>query len=531
MTSRLRAPAAGPSRPWARVPARWRLPLGVYLACQAVYLLWWLAFFPGLMSYDSITYVWEVTTDHWISDHSILYDSLVWLSLQVSGGLWPLTLLQTVAASGILAYTCVALRDLGVRGRWSAPAALAVAVLPSTGTFIEFVWKDAAFTLSALLAFAASARLVARRMRGRQAVRDRWFHQQLALLAAGFIGIALFRNSSIVVVIAALPLLLLALRGMRRWIITLAALATALYLGLNYVVYPAVGIARPDVTSYYAFNYADIAVAYGTDPGSFTAADKAVMRQVAPLSSWGGHAANCWDVDWTMSVLDRTTAARINSELQQVWWRVLRRTPQTVASAHLCRAQIAWGIWPGPHALQADTQIAHPFIQSDLFGQAAPGGRMADSPYRPVLRFRPPSHLLHSAGVWLYQLSTTPQTQWLVWRGAFWSYASYLTVGLVAWRRRRAGVPLLGLAAIVFGLQVSILAANPAALARYMLPAVMIGIMTLPLLDLLRRSRERRTPGRRVGARAYPGSEPEAESEPGSEPTEPDDRVTVSRNP
>ncbi|MFC1413574.1 DUF6020 family protein [Streptacidiphilus sp. N1-12] len=480
-----------------RVPARLRLPLAVFAACQTIYLLWWAAFFPGLMSYDSITYVWEVTTNHWISDHSILYDSLVWLSLEVSGDLWPLTLLQTVAASAILAYTCVALRDLGVRGRWSAAAALAVALLPSTGTFTEFVWKDAAFTLSTLLAFAATARLVARRMRGREAVRDRWFYQQMALLAAGFIGIALFRNSSITVVLAALPLLLLALRKMRLWITGLAAMATALYLVLNFAVYPAVGIASPDITSYYAFNYADIAVAYGTSPSSFTAADKAVMRQVAPLKAWGGRAANCWDVDWTMHALDRKAAARLNSQLMHVWWEVVQRSPGTVAHAHLCRSQIAWGIWPGPAALNGDTLIVGSNIPADLFGQAADShSRMAHSQYRPVLRPRPLVQALHTVARPLYRKSRLPQLQWLVWRGAFWSYASYLVVGLVALRRRGAGavVPLLGLVSIVFGIQVSIMIANPAPLTRYMLPAVMIGIMTLPLLSLLRRPRGRQRP-------------------------------------
>ncbi|MFC1418981.1 hypothetical protein [Streptacidiphilus cavernicola] len=495
-------------RQWLRVPERLRLPLAVYAACQTVYLLWWLAFFPGLMSYDSITYVWQVSTDNWTSDHSILYDSLLWLSLQTTGDVWPLTLLQTVAVSGVLAYTCVALRDLGVRGRWSGAAALAVAALPSTGSFTEFVWKDAAFGISMLLAFAATTRLVARRMRGQQSLRDRWFYVQLALLQAGFTGIALFRTSSVTVVVAALPLLLVALRGMRLWITGLAALTAALYLVLNYAVYPGVGIARPDVTSYYALNYADIAVAYGTSPGSFTAADKAVMAQVAPLSVWGGRAANCWDVDWTMNALDRKAAARLNSQLVQVWWRVLDRTPQTVAQARLCRSQIAWGIWPGPAKLEGNTLIASPDIPRNLFGQASAHGRMADSRYRPVLQSRPPVQRLHSLGRWLYQISTTSQLQWLVWRGAFWCYASYATVAWVALRRRQVARPMVGMVAIVFGMQMSVIIAITAALARYMLPAMLIGLMTLPLLDLLRRP----GPGEHPAGAAWPGSSAVAEA-------------------
>ena len=486
MTSRLPVPTAL-RRQWGRVPAAMRLPVAVYASCQAIYLLWWAAFFPGLMSYDSITYTWEVTTNHWIDDHSILYDSLLWLSLQTTGDVWLLTLLQTVAVSAVLAYTCVALRDLGVRGRWSALAALCVAALPSTGTLTEYVWKDAAFGISALLAFAALAKLVARRLKGRERVRDRSFYVNLGLLELGFIGIALFRNSSVDAVIAAVPLLILGLRSMRLWITTLVAGTTVLYLALNFLVYPAVGITMPTVDNYYAMNYADIAVAYGEYPSSFTKADKAVMEKVAPLKSWGGRAANCWDVDWTMAELNRPEAAALNDQLMKIWFEVLKRSPQIVAQAHLCRSQIAWGIFPGPAAMQANTQIAWPAIAPELFGQAAPGNRMAHSKYRSVLHTRPLSDTLHKIGYWLYLLSMAPQTQWLLWRGAFWCYTTYGVVLAIARRRRKAGVPLLALAGMTFGLQLAVIAANPAALARYMLPSMVIGIMTVPLISLLRK--------------------------------------------
>jgi hypothetical protein len=514
VTSRMHVPAAL-SRQWGRVPAALRLPVAVYASVQTVYLLWWAAFFPGLMSYDSITYTWEVTTNHWIDDHSILYDSLLWLSLQTTGDVWLLTLLQTVAMSAVLAYTCVALRDLGVRGRWSALAALCVAVLPSTGSLTEYVWKDAAFAISALLAFAAVARLVARRLKGREAVRDRGFYIQLGLLELGFIGIALFRNSSVDAVIAAAPLLLIGLRSMRRWITALVAGTTALYLALNFLVYPAVGITMPTVDNYYAMNYADIAVAYGEYPSSFTKADKAVMEKVAPLKSWGGRAANCWDVDWTMAELNRPEAAKINDQLMKIWFQVLKRSPQIVAQAHLCRSQIAWGIFPGPGALQANTQIAWPAIAPELFGQAAPGGRMEHSKYRAVLHTRPLSDTLHKIGYWVYLLSMAPQTQWLLWRGAFWCYTTYGVAIAIARRRRKDGWPLISLAAMTFGLQLAVIAANPAALARYMLPSMVIGFMTVPLISLLRKPAAPLPP---VPWETLPQTAPAAGSEAGPAP-------------
>ena len=487
MPSRLSAAATTVQRHADRIPVPLRFPLMVYAVLQVIYLLWWAAFYPGLMSYDSITYVREVTEHHWSSDHSVLYDALVWLSLKGTGDLWLLTLLQAIAVSAVLAYTCVALRDLGVRARWSFAAAVVLAVLPSTGTFTVFVWKDSAFAISVLLAFAALIRLTVRVVRGRDRLRERWFYWQLGLLELGFIGIALFRNSSITVVLVALPVMLLALRSMRIWITAMAVATTVLYLGMNFVVYPHLGILKPNVTSYYAFNYADIAVAYHDDPKSFTPADRAVMEKVSPLATWGGRAGNCWNVDWTMHALDRPALAAENTELMDLWWRVVGRTPNLVAQGHLCRSQIAWGIFGGPKNLAGNTQIADPYITADLFHQAAPGRAMEHSRYLPVLRTRPLSDPLHAAAEWFYRFSETPQTQWLVWRGAIWAYLSYLSVGLLAYRWRRQARRLFVIAGMALGVQLSVVIANPSPMTRYTLPITMVGIMTVPLLGLLRR--------------------------------------------
>jgi Family of unknown function (DUF6020) len=471
-------------RRWERIPPERRLPLAVFASCQVVLLGWWAAFFPGLMSYDSIAYVWQVTTDHWMDNHSVLYNSLVWLSIQITGDLWLLTLAQTVAYAATLAYTCVALRDLGVRGRWSAPAALALAVLPATGSLAIFIWKDAAFTVCALLTFAVSVRLVARRLKGRQAERDRGFYRQMALLEVGFLGMALFRNNSILVVLIAFPFLLYALPRMRRWITSLTVVTTAVYLLLQFVVYPSAGIVMPRVDQVYAFNYADIAVVYGKDPKSFTPADLAVMEKVAPLSHWGGKGANCWDVDDTMAVpFDRTAAVKYNSQLMHIWLETIKRRPQFVAQAHLCRSQIAWGIFAGPTSVNGATKIAQPYVPANLFGWKVWSTSIKHSPYLPVLKIRPLVGSLNSVATWWYNLSLTPQLQWLLWRGAIWCYALYAVALL--WIRRRGQRAIFGIAAVTAALQLSVIAANPAPLARYMLPPFYMGIFSLSLLPAL----------------------------------------------
>lgn len=451
----------------ARVPERARLPLGVALVCEAVLLMWWLAFYPGLMSFDSITYVWQVTTGHWRSDHAVAYDVLVWLSLQITGGLAALTFLQTVALAACLGYVCHGLRALGVRGRWAAAAPLAVVLVPSTGTFGVFVWKDSAYAVAAVLAFGACAHLAAR-----QRAALHWW-----LLSAGMLGLSVFRNNTYPAVVTAGVVLVVAMP--RYWRRTAAAtlIPTALALGLNFGVYPAIGIQEPRTSSYYAFNYADIAVAYHRAPHDFRRSDLAVMSQVAPLSHWSAGGSNCAWVDPLMGApFDRPAAERLNGRLLGVWGHVLAERPDLMLSAHLCRGRIAWAL---PRS-DTDIFVQPPVIPADRFGYSRPGGPMEHSRFLPALRTDPPSASLHRAGVWAYTAARTRELTWLLWTGSLWCWATYLIVLRLV--RRRPLRAALALAATTAGLQVAVLVATPAGLFRYMAAPVLLGFLTVPLL-------------------------------------------------
>lgn len=462
------APVAALRRAADRLPPRTRLPVAVALACQLVLSGWWLAFSPGLMSFDTVTYVWQVTTGHWRSDHSVAYDVLVWLSLQLTGGLGALTFLQTVALAACLGYVCHGLLALGVRGRWAALAPLAVVAVPSTGTFAVFVWKDSAYAIAAVLTFGACVHLVLR-----QRAAAHWW-----VLAAGMTALSLFRNNAYPAVVVAGLVLLVALPRCWRRVAAVTVVPAVLALGLNFAVYPALGIQKPSTSSYYAFNYADIAVAYHRAPQSFPGSDLAVLTRVAPLAHWSGGGANCAYVDPLMAPpFDRPAAERLNGRLLDVWKHLLKKRPDLVLSAHLCRARIGWAL---PHGA-TDIYVQPPLIPADRFGYALPGHPMAHSRWLPALRTAAPSAALHRAGVWAYTAARTPELTWLLWTGSLWCYATYLIVARVM--RRRPLRAALALAATTAGLQVAVLVATPAGLFRYMAAPVLLGFLAVPLLS------------------------------------------------
>ncbi|MGC9377775.1 hypothetical protein [Streptomyces sp. MH13] len=466
---------------WERVPEQRRLPLAVYATTQFLFLLWWAAFFPGALSYDSITYIWHVTTGPWLSNHSVVYDSLVWVSLNTTGDVWLLPLAQIVAMSAVLSYCSVTLREWGVRQRWAAIAASVPALAPPTAVFVIFVWKDVPFVIGGILVFGAAGRLAARRARGRQAVRDKAFYRTVGLLFLGFLVLAVFRNNGLLVAVVAAPVLLIALPSMRRWVLAATAVPVMIMMLLTGVVYPAAGLKTPPKDAVYAFFYADIAVAYKEHPGYFTKEDKALMADIAPLSHWKGRAGNCYNADWAMEKpMNRPEAARRNDELMALWMRVLKRTPDEVIGARVCRAHIAWAVFPGPKELRADTLLSDPRTSKTLFSYLKWNEDIKQSEYLPKLKIRPLSEPLHKVADFSWRAFKVPQLHWLLFRGAIWCYATYAIVLLL--RRRTKAKGLGALLAVTLGLQLTVLAANPAPLWRYMIGPIFIGVMILPLL-------------------------------------------------
>ncbi|MGW4421588.1 hypothetical protein [Streptosporangium sp. NPDC004631] len=463
--------AEGASTEAGTVPAAGsgRLPLIVLLSTQALFLLWWAAFYPGLMSYDSISYVWHVTTGHWMANHSVAYDGLVWLSLRLTGDLGALTLAQTIAMSGALACAASALRELGAPPIAAGLAAIAVPVLPATGSFVVTVWKDVPFTVCAVLATATLARLVSRRTAA-----------TLVALGVELTGMVVFRNNGFLFVAIAAPLIVWSLRGTRPRLLAVVGVPLLLAFTLTGVVFPAMGIpgAPPSLT--YATAYGDIAVAFKRARDSFTPRDTAVMAGVAPLSHWRG-SADCHTADPTTQRPGFTAAADArNGELIALWRRVVLRTPTVVAAARLCRGSIAWSVVEGAGGPSARTAVHGVGVPDDLFGWARWNAEMRTSPYRPILAPRPLSAPLRDAATAFRDASRAPWLTWLLWRGAIWCYLAYAVVAAHAHARRDRTVVVL--AAVVLGQQLGVLLANPAQLYRYMVAPMIIGVLFLSLL-------------------------------------------------
>ena len=405
---------------FAHIPPPWRLPLATYLVCQAILLFWWAAFYPGLLSFDTVTYVEHVTTGQWINNHSVLYDSMVWLSLHITGGLAALSFGQTAALSAALAYSVAAFRRIGVPGRWTAVAAVIVVALPPIASFSIYIWKDVPFAICSYLVVPTLAHLVSLHRNLASAHGDRRINRLAVALGLELFGICMFRLNGFLVAAAAGVVLIVLLPGMRVRLTAIVGAAIVLTFSLNLYIYPAVGIVKTPSWMALAPVYSDIAVAYKEAPTTFTTADRQLMAKVAPLAQWRT-TANCYDTDFTMqSPGFRDNSVAVSGQLFTLWQRVLARSPQLVLGATICRGSIAWSVFQGPTVLAGATIKYRPPTFFGIYEWS----RVRHNPYRRALRNRPLSRTAYSVASSLWRGGVLPQLHWAPWRGGLWGFLS-----------------------------------------------------------------------------------------------------------
>ncbi|WP_084961706.1 hypothetical protein [Thermoactinospora rubra] len=438
--------------------------LAAFGAIQAILLAWWAAYHPGLFSRDSVLYLSHTVAGPWVSDHSWVYDALLWLSFTVTGDLAAVTLLQTTAMAAALVFLAVSLRRVGAPPRATLALAVLLPLLPPVGAFTVTLWKDVPFTLCVMTACAVACRP----MTGRTVLA----------LGALLLGVGLFRPNGFMVAGVALVLLLIVVRGRRVRLAAVGAAATALPILLTAVVLPKAGIQPPAPTTTYQTAFADLGYVYRRHPLWFDQRDLAVLTQVAPLSRWW-KAGECGTVNETIwrADFDRTASDRLSGELMGIWLRLLRTHPGELISARLCRGAIAWRI--SAYTDQGPSGLTYHFSRRPTADSYVGPGKIADFPGRAeVFTLRPLWPWLYGVAdawvVWTYSLD------WLLWRGALWCYVTYAALGLAALARRDRA--MLAAAAVVAGQQISVLVNSAAQDFRYMASPIYVGMLMLPLL-------------------------------------------------
>lgn len=426
-------------------------------------LLWWLGWFPGFLSPDSIDQLGQVDRFEFTNVHPITHTFSLWVITRVWNDPGAITLVQIVALAAVLGYTARRLTGVGVPWWLAGGAALAVGAIPMVGATTVTIWKDVPFSMAMVWVFAELLVLA----------RDRpafwaglWGPLRLGT-ALGLVWV-LRANGAITVVIM---LVALGVAFRREWLRLIPTAAATLAIAF---VVPAVLLwALPGTSA--AIEPAevfmpDVASVVVHDFDWFDADDRRLIEAIGPLSVWTGE----YDCDNSTPMLFdprfRSSAAREDPWAYRslVARAVLTHLP-TVAGHRWCAA--SYLVWP----VQPD----------DAFMQRPP---FEIPPNTLGIARDPISDRAYDVTLAQYQWIEGDGVIWLTWRPALvvlLGLATYLGVAL-----RPALRPLLWGGALVVAHVFNVALTTPATEYRYAFGISLVCLMSLVLWWLIARPQD-----------------------------------------
>lgn len=265
--------------------AAWARRNAVLLATLAALVLawapFWLSYFPGIMSPDSLS-EWSQAVTFRLSDYSpAVYTLFIWLTGAASGSPATVSGLQVLLSAAAIAGLFAFLDRCGAR-RWLLGVGLGVyLVLPIFGTFTVTLWHDILYSLLVLW--------VTHAMYAMYTSHGAWLRSRghSWALAAALVLIPLFAHNGLSVVFGVLAATFLVLRPYRWRVAAIAGGFLAGFLACQALAYPALGV-QP-----YSKAFASEALIHQVSAaiaehgaGGLSAQDRAYLQQIMPFKDW-----------------------------------------------------------------------------------------------------------------------------------------------------------------------------------------------------------------------------------------------------
>ena len=388
------------------------MPSVAYAAAPlVVWTVYWLAFFPGLVSMDSVNQWGQIVTGKYDDWHPVAHTWLVWLLTRPGHSLGTVSFLQVVLTALLVGTICHEVRRLGAPAWlvWGMVAWWTLSPVYAVGTIA--VWKDAPFGLAVLWTVLILLRSAAA---DRLGVAD---GMRLGL-ACGLM--TLFRHNGQLVAIPTF-----AVTAWYFWPDGRRAAAWAV-VGGGLLVTAVIGATRaadvphaPVVLKQQTIiHHVAGLIAAGTP---LSDADRAVVEGLAPLDRWTAeyHCQGIGAFLYTPSL--RRPLQRERWQLLPVWLHLAARNPAAVLRHWACVTRYVW--WPS-----TDLSVG-PLTTSD-------GTEMvAENPYGLVTASWCPACRRVLSSVFTATLAPGSVARALVWQPAVALYV--LLVALVACRRGR----------------------------------------------------------------------------------------------
>ncbi len=449
----------------ARLLRRWRdspeaLACILGLAASIPLFVWWLGWFPGFLSSDSIDQLGQAERFRFNNFHPAFHTLYLWMIMLIWESPGAITLLQAAGMAAMLALSARRLVQLGVPLPLAVGTVWVLAASPAVATTTISVWKDVPYTLALLWVF-SELLLMARDPQ--RFWNSRWGPLRIGL---GLVLVWLFRHNGFVTVVIVGVALGIGYRAHWRRVAVAGAVVGGSVLGVVGGLYSALSVDRASIAPAEVYA-ADVAAALKNEPDNFSDSELQYLATIAPLDVWVDR-YDC--TESTPLVFDPEFKGGVIRKDQLPFAtlviRTMLRDPDSVLGHRICMSSYLF--WPPQNP--------------DAYFHRPP----FDIPANDLGVIRDPiSYRAYAATKWVYVWAEPSERLWLTWRPALvvWG-AAFTCLGLL-WRRR---LRRLMWAAVPLGAQlVNVAATAPAQEFRSAFGIYVMAVLLMTLLWLVAR--------------------------------------------
>jgi hypothetical protein len=427
--------------PLVRRSFKYSLPIGVV---WGIYLL---AYFPGMMSADSMVQWEQILTGKFVDHHPAFHTFLLWLVTRIYLSPATIAIAQIVSLALIAGLWFAFLESLGVRQWIIWSLAFIFAVVPVNGTMVNTLWKDIPYSTAVLGLTLILALIVV--------TKGKWISSTASKIILGITValVLLIRKDGVTVGVGTLLLLIIVYpRKWKSWLAS-CAICAFLYFGIRGPVYNWVGVEKSNLLL--ESSVSPYTIAAYANSGSETDRLVSSMNILSP--------------NWNCSILN-ISADRLNADLNysitttQIITNLFRHLPNLLMFDARCSRSLEWVIWD-PFGEVRNTSHVEVLVDPNPYG-IKPDSKI------PALR--------EAITNWVYKTSHDPNLNWFIWRPALFLYINLVVSMVLIIRNHDIRFGLLSVPILIQSISFTLILAAPN--FRYHYAVYLISLISIALL-------------------------------------------------
>jgi hypothetical protein len=315
--------------------------LGYALVCAIVWIGYLLAFWPALLTFDSIAQWQQMLTGQLHDAHPVFHTITNWAITRLWLSPTMVAVAQIIVLSVVTGLILTQLRKWGASRIMVWSTCFLFALSPANGILMNAIWKDIPYSIAVLILTYFTLRIVHD--------HGAWLNGRFAWVWLGLVTacVALYRHNGAPVAIGTLIVLFFAYRRNWKRLAAASTLMLGMWLGIRGPVYQWLNVQPlPSnfFTAYIALKHVAAHLAQGAE---VTEAEQAFLRQVRAGDLAWPYLCSTAEPLLYDGKLDSDFALSHSTELVQLAVKLFQQNPRVDIEDQICSGSLVWRLsWP-----------------------------------------------------------------------------------------------------------------------------------------------------------------------------------------